>query len=331
MKTLSQVRASPVLAPLDLRAVKVPAVMANYQAARKYLDQRGGIMAQPEHDALSFYLANAAYAQIVQRVAEDEPLGDYLPLLLAYQDTIRTTSMRLFFYLLLICTRESRHIHSNSSFFASLEAKYGCMGFTKSLRGLGSTEAANRLITSPPDYTLGAYTDHLLAVFSDGADHKLFNGGYGGKAWASIAKVLRNFVHGVTSAELMLDTGYALAHNNGPIFNKDMLYKHYDQYELIRILDVQRAGMVPQYVGSKVSSYIQPAHVALHNQMRAALGDVVVGDVDWNKVEALGSVQKYTKEKKQAKAKVSPASPDSVFITPLIKIAPKKVARKKSA
>ena len=48
---------------------------------------------------------------------------------------------------------------------------------------------------------------------------------------------------GTTSMEMLVDTGYTLAHNGGPIFNKGMMYTHYDSH-FLTILDLQRAGQM---------------------------------------------------------------------------------------
>jgi hypothetical protein len=240
---------------------------------------------------------------------------------------VRVASLRLFFYLLLICTRESRHIHNSASLFLELQDKYGAMSFTRRVRGLTSTDAAALLINDPPDCEMGKYTDHLVDVFSMGS----FGGGYGGPKWADIAKVLRNFVHGVLSPELMLDTGFTLAHNGGPIFNKEMLYKHYSKGELMRVLDAQRAGMVPQLVRNKSSTMVTGKHQSMDANVVKVLGsDFGCGAMDWALATKLGAKQQHT-NKVQAPAP-SPegtgigAGAGLVFINPKLtaKVAVKK-------
>ena len=130
----------------------------------------------------------------------------------------------MFFYLLLICTRESRHTKDavSSPFIKGLGKKYGdgCTGFWSSIKGTGSSGAAERLRNSPPDVLLGDYTKFLADMFNGGQ----FSGGYGGVAWGAVAVVLRDYSIGAISAEMMMDTAFTLCHNNGPIFNKGMLF-----------------------------------------------------------------------------------------------------------
>jgi len=126
----------------------------------------------------------------------------------------------------------------------------------------------------------------------------------------------------VTSAELMLDTGYTLAHNNGPIFNKQVLYHPHDTTELKKILDVQRAGMIPQMVHSGASKFVSLAHRKFHEKALALLGEEFGGPVNWFTVENLGAVQSYTAEK------AAMADPEHLYVLPGLQL--KKVKRGKA-
>jgi hypothetical protein len=302
MGTLSYHRRRPALAPMSLKHLTVKGVMENWGAVQGYLSSNGPDRAHPEVEALNFYLANAAYANVVQAVRPDEPLGKYEWIVEDYQSVVRKTSLRLFYYLLMICSRESRHVHTNNEFFARLQREYGCMDFTKKLRGQGSGGVEQIMRVSPPDLNLGKYTDHLVDLF----DHGKFNTGYGGKAWGTVAKVLRDFVHGTLSAELMLDTGYTLAHNNGPIFNKGILYREYDGYEILKVLDVQRGGMIPQLVLNRSSRFVDDQMVEFANRVRDLFPDQFAGEVNWDTVKKLGAKGNYSNEKNAQKKAAAP-------------------------
>ena len=110
-------------------------------------------------------------------------------------------------------------------------------------------------------------------------------------------------VVGETSIEIMNDTAWTLAHNNGPMFNKGMLYNTYTS-TIYKILDVQRAGMIPQLIaegtlGSHADSAVSQAFEAV----KAVFPESVTGYVDWFKVEALGSLHQYPTEKNLQTAK----------------------------
>jgi hypothetical protein len=251
------------------------------------------VMAVPEEDAMAFYLLNHAVSIIRTKVHVYEPLGKYLPILNMYHEELAVRSARMFYYLLLICTRESRHDGQSKSGpkYMSLKSTYGSeiINFHTSLKGLGSTNAADKLKTDFPNVPLGKYTKFLSDIFYKGD----YGSAYGGPAWGKIADVLRDFVHGVITAEMMMDTAFTLCHNNGPIFNKGMLYQSYG-HEIYKILDVQRSGQIPQLVAiPQVQAASNPYIKEMWNKCQQVIGSAFNGYVDWYLVEELGSMKQY--------------------------------------
>lgn len=259
----------------------------------------------PEIDALMFYMLNHSVSLVASRVHPLEPLGDYLPLVEMYHQELALRSTRMFYYLLLICTRESRH-EKKSSAASALHSKYGAeiSKFHTSLHGCSSMGAADVLMKTPPKVDIGSYTSFLVDVFNQGS----WSSGFGGKAWGEVARVLRDFVLGDITAEMMMDTSFTLCHNNGPIFNKGMLYSSYSS-GIYKILDVQRSGQIPELVACKGVSQASAVQV----QTAYSLCNKLVGDsfgpyVDWFKVEDLGALKKYPVEKDlQKKAHGTPS------------------------
>lgn len=257
----------------------------------------------PERDAVIFYLLNHAVSLVRQKVHSYDDLGAYLPVLEAFHWNLNYRSIRMFYYLLIICTRESRHERTehSSSWWKGLFSKYGApvCNFQKSIKGKGSGMAAEAIKNSPPDATLGAYTDFLFQVFDEGD----YSSGYGGKAWAAVAKVLRDFVHGKLTAEMMMDTAFTLCHNNGPIFNKGMLFDSYSPH-IYKILDVQRSGQIPQLIANAESSWHSDSSVsACFSLCQSVLPGEFSGYVDWFRVEELGAMKSYAPEKQAQVAK----------------------------
>lgn len=262
------------------------------------------LVGESERDAVIFYLMNHAVSVVRQRVGYFEDLGPHLPLINEYQRQLTQRSARMFYYLLLICTRESRHCKSDyhGSMWKKLVADYGqvAMNFHETIRGKGSNGAAEIFRSSPPKMALGPYTSFLADIFHKGN----YNGGYGGPAWGAVADVLRDFVNGTLTAEMMLDTSFTLAHNNGPIFNKGMLFAGFNTSELLRILDVQRSGQVPQLVHNNESKWATDKQVSkLFSLCQGTLGSCMEGYVDWFQVEALGAVGNYSSYQKAQTAK----------------------------
>lgn len=300
--TLAFQLSRPGVALRSMVNIPVPAIAKQIKAFRYAEDMNefvggpalGKPLGDPEQDAVHFYMLNHAVAVIRQRVHVYEPLGDYLPIVQQYHKWLAVLSIRMFHYMLLICTRESRHCHNlDSSLFTTLASKYGqgCLKFNHSISSQGSDGAANALITSPPDVTVGNYTAYLADNFNQGH----YSGGFGGKAWGKVAEVLRDFVHGKLSAEMMMDTAFTLCHNNGPIFNKGMLFGGFTQ-RIYKILDVQRSGQIPQFVAESGASAFGPLVSTLYVQCRDVLGESFGGYVDWFIVEELGALKSYKAE-----------------------------------
>jgi len=261
------------------------------------------IKGSPERDALMFYLLNHAVSVVRQRKHLYEPLGEYLPILDAYHWNLSARSVRMFFYMLLICTRESRHEkHSPSDpYWLAMKAKYGSYvsELFSNIRHQSSEGAASTFRSSKPQMPIGQYVEYLCEVFHTGN----YQSGYGGKAWGNVADVLRDFVVGKITAEMMMDTAFTLCHNNGPIFNKGMLYENYSG-DIYKILDVQRSGQIPQLIAShEVSLGSDGSVLSAWDMCRGILGSSFEGHVDWFLVEELGALKSYKNQKDAQVAK----------------------------
>lgn len=291
-----QLGVRPGLQFRDMSAVPVPQVVdrLNIFMENKTFASMVGLqgseppMGYPEQDGLMFYLLNHASSIIRQRVHPYEKLGKYLPIMDAYHESLAYRSARMFFYMLLICTRESRHDKNghSSPFWKVLSYKYpGAMEFHKTIKGGGSDGAATKLRENPPQMTIGKYTEFLAEIFHEGQ----YSGGYGGPAWGAVADVLRDYVHGKLTAEMMMDTAFTLCHNNGPIFNKGMLFHQYTK-EILTILDVQRSGQIPQMIGNKETKWANGGLFQTWQNCNDVLEGAFEGYVDWFLVEELGAL-----------------------------------------
>lgn len=267
----------------------------------------------PDRAALEFYALNHLAAVVRKNFTLHEKLPEWaVQVMDAYLDCLVEQGERLFFYTLLVTTRESRHIKnaSNVAFKVPFIEKFGsaCHAFNLSIKGSSSDGAVNKFLASPPQAALGPYLNSLAHVF----EHGSFNGGYGGMPWAKIAQTIASFVDGKTSLEMMVDTAYTLAHNNGPMFNKGMMYSMYSPL-IYKVLDVQRSGQIPELVLFGNMGSIAGVHLKTLCQDVKERCPTEVGDyVDWHKVEALGSLHKYPIEKQKQDQMNPPPPPSSV-------------------
>lgn len=287
--------------------------------------------AVPEVEALWFYMMNHATAVVRQRKQIEEQLAELAPILEKHHEVLNLSARRMFYYLLAICAREARHASVSGELRQKLSKKFGS-GVSHAITSFpdenNMQKVCNVLDTKFGDVPLGNLTGALVQTFNEAG----FGGGFGGPAWGKVAEFLHNFVTGVFSAEMMLDTAWTLCHNNGPIFNKGMLYGHYDKVSIMTILDVQRAGQIPQLVAEAkvVAQFMQPALRAAHQQYLQLLGEEAFGGfVDWQHVEDSGAKQSYSQYKKMMPAGMA-AKENKFFVAipkhKMFKIVERKVA-----
>ncbi len=286
-----QLKSRPGTLYRDMGDVKVASVA---KAVTQFMNLDGEKDTKPEVDALWFYLTNHAVADVRARFDEHEPLGNFLPLIEEYHKVLNLKTVRMFYYLLMICTRESRHMHGDTiKSDLGLSINLPFKKFIDKIAGNGSDGVIDKFKNGPPDMKIGDFTRGLVHCFDNGS----WSHGYGGKKWGKVAHCLNEFVHGRYSAEMMMDTAFTLSHNNGPIFNKGMMYTNYNKAQLLKILDVQRSGQIPQMVASGESLYVHADHVLFQEKAGELLGASFKGYVDWYLVEDLGSENNYPVEK----------------------------------
>ncbi len=292
-------RARPLLRSLDLSSVPVSAVASQWLAVQAMLKtEEGNVKTKPENDALWFYLMNHAMAEVSQQFEDYEPLGDFEKTVNDYHDMMQVKSLRMFFYLLMITTRESRHAHVTTSMDDLYKEYPEVEAFHHSILNHNEMSAVSKLTDHPPEMLLGRYCEFIERQFTKGG----YGGSFGGQAWANVAKCLSDFVHGKITAEMMMDTAFTLCHNNGPIFNKGMVYHGYDASEIRKILDVQRSGQIPQLIAENGSTQVSIAMRTFQKEFEKLVPSFG-GYVDWYAVEALGALGHYQSQKNAQDAK----------------------------
>ena len=296
MDTMAHQKQRPLQTNIDLSDAKLQHVMTQYASLRTDLAANDGVIeAKPETDALWFYVQQHAMSLAERKLDADEPMGDYEDYVNQYHRTGQRKVMRMFYYLLLITTRESRHANSGAG-KQKLYNKYpDIVEFHKNhVQDSSAASSIQALIDNAPDVTLGEYVRFLVDAFTLPG----YGGGYGGKAWASIARPLRDFVHGKISAEILMDTAWTLEHNNGQIFNKGMLYHNGNSAVLHKILDVQRSGQVPQLIAhhySDLNKYV-PNDLRQYVEKFMRIDSGFGGRVDWTMVKNIHGTPCYKTE-----------------------------------
>jgi len=263
----------------------------------------------PEREAIEFYALNHCMSLVQKQFTRNESLAPWAQ---AVQDEYRSVlinqSERMFHYLLCIITREMRHLRKSedsSDLLSLIAGTYGTSfkNFVSTIRTNGESEAVNKLLNHPPQISCAGYARGLAVIFNNGD----WSSGYGGKAWGTVADCCASFLEGKISMEMLLDTAWTLAHNNGPIFNKGMMYSCYTGSQLQHILDVQRSGQVPEFVKSTPQYYTG----YVDSKLKKLILDVghfnlkVFGmEVDYQKVEDAGAIGNYSSQIQEQEFKV---------------------------
>lgn len=295
--TLAGIRQSSLFEPRKI-TVALPSMIERLNAYMGGHDAN----AKPEVEALRFYFANHVFSLIAQRYAPHEPLPEAVyPLARGYVKIASDVATRLVYYTLMIITREARHFPGPDSLLEKIIKETG-VDFFKTKHSGGEEGILSKLRDHPPLVPLASYLRANTMVFNDSS---MWSHSYGGPKWGNIAETLYRLVQGEISTETFADTAFTLAHNGGPMFNKGMLYDYDNAAPLYKVLDVQRSGQIPQLTPNEL-----PESIKLPNDFKdyvAAAKKVFPADlggyVDWYKVEGLGALKKYPKEKEAQVAK----------------------------
>jgi hypothetical protein len=306
--TLAYFQAAPQLKQHDLAEMPV-SVFA--EATKKYRSDCGEVF--PNDEALNFYALNHLAAIVKKSFTPNETLPEWAQLIMAtYLKTLTEQGKRMLHYILSITTREMRHLKTGTvtpAFWEQMELQYGkaMRAFIEKVCGLNEMQAVSFYMTHPPDCTIGQFIDAMSYGFHKGK----WSSGYGGKKWGLVADAAKEMIHGKTSMELLVDVGYTLAHNGGPIFNKGMMYSSYEITSLTMILDVQRSGQIPDLI---LDTLKYPVKVP---ELAEQMVELVVknrptefkGWVDWAVVKKMGAVGSYTAYDTQQKKKHPESTP----------------------
>ncbi len=312
--TLAYFERLPQLHLINLANVSCQTFATNIKTYKTTLEEDakyGNCLVSPDNEAFQFYLFNHLSSIIKDKFTRHEPLPGWAAgIMREYEGIVSKQGIRLVSYMALITTRENRHLGGKPDTFWDKHIVkpfgQGPKDFHFNIKSKTSSDVIITFLNNPPQCSVGNFFKAIEAMFSHGG----YSGGYGGLPWANITKCLNQFLDGKTTQEMMVDTAYTLAHNNGPMFNKGMLYDSYSS-DFMRILDVQRSGQIPEFAIEYGHGSLTKTQSALFNEAQPHIGNEFGPYVDWYKVEALGSVNHYPQyknlqDKKYGKPKSKP-------------------------
>jgi len=219
----------------------------------------------------------------------------------------------------------------DNQFYTKLGIEHGAKA-VKFIHHISNQQASQVINFMKTEFDIDTLTAFRSIVYA--YTHGVWGGGYGGKAWASVADCVLKFFDGTYTPEIFVDTVWTLCHNNGPIFNKPYVYRSYTS-DFMAVLDVQRAGMIPNLIYDSLQkrvylkSFPMVIPQALLNQIKNFLADPkylsALNSIDWYMVEKLGALKSYYQFKKQQDSYNNPGIASDCTTTPI----PKKTFLKK--
>jgi len=242
----------------------------------------------PEVDVLRFYVGEHILSVLQKQRSLSEPLTDQeLDLVNRVFRMNNDVFMRLFYYVTVICIRESRHCHKVDEVMAAAPEH-----LKKAIRFVTQAPDSKDAVTyfmqhCPTGMKIGDVAAAMKFAFYK---YGHWSASYGGKAWGSITDPLVELVEGRISPTLFCDVAWALEHNGGCMFNKGMYFSSYTKY-LKQFLDLQRAGQIPRGVldDKFTSAYRTPDLLKLVKKAHQVLGhEDFSGPVDWALVAKFG-------------------------------------------
>jgi hypothetical protein len=344
--TLAHFNAAPQTRIHDFSALPV-SVFA--EATKKYKSNADHV--SPNDEAVTFYTLNHAVSIVNKLFTANEPLPEWARTIMqSYTDVTMAQGERLLHYILCITVREMRHLKSHGTptpaFWSKVEQDFGhkMQTFLQDVTSHGGEDTAmNRYMNQPPDVDAATYLKAMSYAFHKSPGWSSQNESYGGPKWGEVMDAAMSMLTGVTSMEMLVDTGYTLAHNGGPIFNKGFMYTLQDTNNLMTVLDLQRAGQMLDLMLLDNTFHVKktPEAVAavtllkVHCPVDANDKPIFKGSVDWQLVsDSRPAKEQHDNPNKYAKMigvkTVTPKKPKTVtppapVVTPLTHVHGKKV------
>jgi len=330
--TLAYFNAAPQTHQHDLSGLPTAVLAAATLKYKNACDHQS-----PNDHAVSFYVLNHCASIVRKLFTVNEPLPEWAQTIMqTYTDVTMSQGERMLHYILCITTREMRHLKScTPTFWGKVKKEFGEIGVEvlKNISSNGDENTAmDKYLKTPPDMTIGEYTRLLSFAFHKGGSTAGWAGSYGGPPWGNVTDAGGAMLDGTTSLEMLVDTGFTLAHNGGPIFNKGLMYTHYDGH-FMTILDVQRSGQMLDLMAEANTLHVKKTPDALAATMliQNHRPQEFKGYVDWKLVDELrpekDKNEHPNKYAKQTAAQVQPKAKPVVAAPKVAKVAKPKLTQ----
>lgn len=208
--------------------------------SRMLAAEQTGVVADPIHPTAGAFIHYGG-VELADRLVMISPSlseKEWENLAHAWYHSCGVTVKQLLFYLWGIISKELRHGTSSmcDNAFKGSEIHPNAQSLCKEICKSGDWKPK---LAKYPDLPIGAYVDAVERHYRKGG----WSGAFGGKKWADIALVMKQYLDGTSSAMLAADRAWTLVHNTGPIFNKGFYFKYHDD-SLMSVLNAQAKSSV---------------------------------------------------------------------------------------
>lgn len=245
--------------------------------------------------AVKFYMLNHAVSLLNQSFTPDAELPKaHHELYNTYHKEAGAIGARMFHDILYMLTVMASFTHPDAYHFEWIETDFGpkTRAFAEAVAGNKTSntwwtpefstnkEVLSKAIAESDGVTL-AQAVGALTYIVDVRQRELSYG----PLWRDVGKMLLQFIHGIKSLESTIDTSFTYCHCNGSFFEKGHFFQAVGN-SLFEVLDVQRAGLIPQFVNEGKNTLARGADAKRIHAMSAPLfPEVFKAPMKWSDVK----------------------------------------------
>lgn len=290
--TIRAHKSRPLLTGRDISAT--PASRA-YQGVLDYHKNHSKISIG--ETAVNFYMLNHAVSLLNQSFTPDAELPkEHHELYNIYHKQAGAIGARMFHDILYMLTVMASFTHPDEYHFDWIETDFNAQtrAFAQAVAGNKGNNTwwtpefsqNKEVLTKAMAETDGVTLAQAVGALTYIVDVRQRELSYG-PLWRDVGKMLLQFIHGVKSMESTIDTSFTYCHCNGSFFEKGHFFQAVGN-SLFEVLDVQRAGLIPQFVNENKNGLARnPETRRVHALAASLFPEVFKAPMKWADVKTV--------------------------------------------
>lgn len=290
------IKANRERALLSCRDISQTRMSDSYDAFFNYHKGNGQGSRNIGETAVNFYLLNHAISLVNQSFPPEQELPpEYQAIYSFYHKEGGAIGVRMFHDILYMLTTMTSYTHPEPHHFEWIEEDFGSATreFIESIVNTqGKTNtwwtgaySSNEPMLKKAKMESGSITlaqgIGALTYILDVRQRELSYAGL----WRDVGKMMLQFIHGVKSLESTIDNSFTFCHCNGSFFEKGYLFQAVGN-TLFEVLDVQRAGLIPQFVNEGKHSLVKNSLAKqIHTLAAPVFPEIFTGAMKWKDVK----------------------------------------------